>query len=100
VATSDDPRLVDVAARHALADELHVVDAAGRVAAGGDAALAIVDALPGGWALRPWSALPPFRSLVRLGYAVIAHNRRTIGRRLGLELVCEAPATGRAREGR
>lgn len=99
-ASRGDPRLVDVAATHALADVLHVADAAGRVAAGGDAALAIVDALPGGWLLRPWSALAPFRSLVRVGYAAVARNRRAIGRRLGLELVCETPATVRAREGR
>lgn len=98
-AASGDPRLVDVAATHALADELHVVDAAGRVATGGDAALAIVDALPGGWVLRPWSALAPFRSLVRAGYAAIARNRRAIGRWLGLELICDVPATGRAMEG-
>lgn len=88
-----------MAATHALADQLHVVDAAGRVATGGDAALAIVDALPGGWILRPWSVLPPFRSLVRVGYAGIARHRRTIGRWLGLELVCDVPATGRARKG-
>jgi predicted DCC family thiol-disulfide oxidoreductase YuxK len=93
-ARSRDPRLVEAATVYALEDELHVVDAAGRVAAGGDAALAIIDALPGGRALRPWAALPPFRALARLAYAWVAGHRRTIGRRLGLELECELPGTG------
>ncbi len=93
-ARSRDPHLVEVAAAYALEDELHVVDEAGRVATGGDAALAIIDALPGGRALRPWAALPPFRALARLAYARVARNRRAIGRRLGLELACEAPANG------
>ncbi len=54
----------------------------------------------GGWVLRPWSVLASFRSLVRAGYAGIARNRRAIGRWLGLELVCDIPATGGASEGR
>jgi hypothetical protein len=58
------------------------------VAAGGDAALAIIDALPGGRALRPWAALPPVRALARLAYGWVARHRRAIGRRLGLELGC------------
>ena len=90
-ARSRDPRLAGVAAAYALEDELHVVDEAGRVAAGGDAALAIIDALPGGRVLRPWAALPPFRALARLGYRWVAGHRRAIGRRLGLELACEMP---------
>lgn len=93
-ARSRDRRLVGVAADYALEDELHVVDEAGRVAAGGDAALAIIDALPGGRLLRPWAALPPVRALVRLAYAWVARHRRAIGRRLGLELECQVPATG------
>ncbi len=64
-ARSQEPRLAAAAVGHALADELHVVDLDGRVAAGGDAVLAIVDRLPGGVVLRPWAALPSFRWLVR-----------------------------------
>jgi len=86
---SDDPRLAAVARSYLLADELHVVDPAGRVAAGGDAALAIVDALPGGWLLRPWAALATFRALVDVGYQWVASHRTAIGRWLGLELACE-----------
>jgi predicted DCC family thiol-disulfide oxidoreductase YuxK len=93
-ARSRDPRLVEIAAVYALEDELHVVDEAGRVATGGDAALAIIDALPGGRSLRLWAALPPCRALARLAYATVARHRRAIGRRLGLELDCEVPGTG------
>ncbi|MGZ8501968.1 MAG: thiol-disulfide oxidoreductase DCC family protein [Candidatus Limnocylindrales bacterium] len=91
VSGSGDQRLLAVAARYALRDELHAVDEAGSVAAGGDAALAIIDALPGGWLLRPWAALPAVRRAVRLAYDGIAQNRRRIGGWLGLELVCELP---------
>ena len=90
-ATSRDPRLVGVAAVHALEDRLHVVDEAGHVAAGGDAALAIADALPGGWLLRPWAAVAPLRRLVALGYAWVAGHRRLVGSWLGVELNCEVP---------
>jgi predicted DCC family thiol-disulfide oxidoreductase YuxK len=89
-AASDDPRLAEVAARYALADELHVVDPAGRVASGGEAALAIIDALPGGCLLRPWAAFGPFRLVVSVGYRWVAGHRRQIGRWLGLELICPA----------
>lgn len=88
---SGDERLSAVAARYVLRDELHAVDEAGSVAAGGDAALAIIDALPGGWLLRPWAALPAVRWAVRLAYDGVARNRRRIGEWLGLELVCELP---------
>jgi predicted DCC family thiol-disulfide oxidoreductase YuxK len=93
-ARSGEPRLAAAARRHALAEELHVVDAVGRVAAGGDALLAIVDRLPGGVVLRPWAALSPFRGLTRAAYRVIARNRDRIGRWSGLELACpsQSPA--------
>lgn len=98
---SADPYLVEAARSRLLADELHVVDSAGRVAAGGDAALAIIDVLPGGFVLRPWAALAPFRWIVRLGYGVFARNRGRIGRWLGLDLVCRpgilSPERGRTR---
>ena len=95
-AAGSDPRLSDVARRYLLEDELHVVDERGHVATGGDAALAIVDALPGGQILRPWAMLPPFRDLARIGYDWVARNRNAIGRCLGLELVCAVPAVARS----
>jgi predicted DCC family thiol-disulfide oxidoreductase YuxK len=88
-AGSRDPRLVGVAAVYALEDQLHVVDEAGHVAAGGDAALAIVDALPGGWLLRPWAAIAPLRRVVSLAYGWVAGHRRQVGAWLGVELSCE-----------
>jgi predicted DCC family thiol-disulfide oxidoreductase YuxK len=87
-AGGEDRRLAEVAVRYALADELHVVDSAGRVASGGAAALAIIDALPGGRLLRPWAAFGPFRRLVSIGYRWIARHRRQIGRWLRIELDC------------
>ena len=91
-----DARLADVAGRYVLADELHVVDERGEVASGGDAALAIIDALPGGWVLRPWAMLPPFRALTRIAYRLVAGNRAALGRWLGLELACEVPSISTA----
>ncbi len=91
-----DPRLAGVAGRYLLEDELHVVDERGRVASGGDAALAIIDALPGGRILRPWALLPMFRAVARFGYGLIARNRGRIGRWLGLDLVCATPSAGSA----
>jgi predicted DCC family thiol-disulfide oxidoreductase YuxK len=69
-----------------LADTLHVVDeATGRVARGGDAALAIASELPGGGIVRLLRLVAPFRWVVGRLYDVVARNRHRIGRRLGLE---------------
>ena len=87
-----DPQWIRAVAGYALADELHIVDPDGRAASGGDAVLAIVDALPGGRLLRPWAAIPFVRSLVRLAYRGVASNRAAIGRWVGLELVCDTSA--------
>ncbi len=87
-----DPRLLEVVVGYALADELHVVDPGGRTATGGDAVLAIVDALPAGRLLRPWAAVPLVRSLVRLAYSGVASNRTAIGRWAGLEPACHGSA--------
>ena len=89
-------RLSEVVVGYALADELHVVDLAGRVATGGEAALAILDGLPGGRLLRPWAAVPLVRWLVGSGYGWVATNRASIGRWFGLELACGASVDGRA----
>ncbi len=85
-ATSGRPRLVDAARERPLLEALHVVDeASGRVLAGGDAALAIAAALPGGRVVRPLAAIPPLRWSVGLGYGLVARNRHRIGRWLRLE---------------
>ena len=64
---------------------LHVVDeTTGDYHVGGEAALAIVDQLPGGWLLRPWRAAHPWRAIVGTLYEAVAANRHAIGHALGL----------------
>ncbi|HET7703535.1 MAG TPA: DUF393 domain-containing protein [Candidatus Limnocylindrales bacterium] len=76
-----------------LTAALHVVDAGtGFVRAGGDGALAIAAALPGGRVARALAAVPPFRWVVGVGYGLVARHRHRIGRWLRLEgPVCEVP---------
>jgi predicted DCC family thiol-disulfide oxidoreductase YuxK len=85
-AVSERPEVADTARNHPVLAELHVLDeATGRVDAGGDAALAIAAALPGGWLVRPIRRIAPVRWIVGALYDFVANNRHTIGRRLGLE---------------
>lgn len=92
-AGSDRPVLERVAADHALHAELHVVnEATGVVRSGGRAFLTILAALPGGRVPAALVGLPPFAWAVGLGYALVARNRRAIGRALRLEQICEVPA--------
>ena len=74
------PDLAAISRRYALIDELHVVTPDGRVAAGGDAALHILDVLPGGWLLRPWARLGVVRTAVGIVYRAVADRRHRIGR--------------------
>jgi predicted DCC family thiol-disulfide oxidoreductase YuxK len=84
-AASGRPALERAASHLPLDDALHVVDeATGRVWSAGDASLAIVDALPGGWLLRPWRNVSPWRAVIGAGYDLVARNRHTIGHHLGL----------------
>ncbi|HEX7491855.1 MAG TPA: DUF393 domain-containing protein [Candidatus Limnocylindrales bacterium] len=83
--TSGRPILVDLAAQGHLQDSVHVVDeASGRVVSGGHAALAIIDALPGGWLFRPWAALPPTAAAADLVYRVASRHRDRISWLTGL----------------
>ncbi len=85
-ATSGRAALERAARDRPLADALHVIDErSGRVDAGGDAVLAIAAVLPGGGAIRPLAAIPPFRWALGVGYHLVAQNRHRIGRWLGLE---------------
>ncbi|HET7029100.1 MAG TPA: DUF393 domain-containing protein [Candidatus Limnocylindrales bacterium] len=86
------PALASMAAR-SLTAALHVLDErTGEVRAGGDAALAIAAALPGGALARPVAAIPPARWLVGVLYEAVARNRHRIGRWLDLEgPVCDVP---------
>ena len=92
-AVSGRPALEDAARTYPLLDELHVLDeSTGRVDAGGDAALAIAAALPGGRLVGPFRLIPPVRWIVGAAYALVARNRHRIGRRLGLEgPACDIP---------
>jgi predicted DCC family thiol-disulfide oxidoreductase YuxK len=96
-ASSGRPALEQAAADLPLLDALHVVDERyGIAVAGGRAMLAILDALPGGWFFRPWAALPFVPPLVEGTYRVVARNRHTIGRWLGLDAsTCVAPPVRR-----
>jgi predicted DCC family thiol-disulfide oxidoreductase YuxK len=92
-AESGRPAIEETAQAHPLLDELHVLDeSTGRVDAGGDAALAILAALPGGRVVGPLRQIPPVRWIVGAAYSLVARNRHLIGRRLGLEgPACDTP---------
>lgn len=86
------PILERIAATHDLHAELHVVDeASGRVRSGGAALAEILGRLPRG----RWPAAllrrAPLAWLLGLGYALVARNRRAIGRALRLEGSCRVP---------
>ena len=68
-----------------LGDAIHVVDeSTGRVVSGGHAALAILDALPGGWLLRPWAALPPTAVAADVVYRVAVRHRDRLAWLVGM----------------
>ena len=84
-ASSGRPLLERLAAEGHLPDAIHVVDeTSGRVVSGGHAALAILDALPGGWLLRPWAALPPTAQAVDVVYRVAARHRDRLAWLMGM----------------
>ena len=84
-ATCGRPLLERLAAEGNLGDDVHVVDeTAGRVVSGGHAALAILDALPGGWLLRPWAALPPTAAAADVVYRVAVRHRDRLAWLVGM----------------
>jgi predicted DCC family thiol-disulfide oxidoreductase YuxK len=92
-AASDRPGIAAAARDLPLSSLLHVVDeATGEVRVGGDAALAIAGALPGGLVVRVLARIPPFRWIVGAAYGLVARHRRRIGRWLRLEgPACDVP---------
>jgi predicted DCC family thiol-disulfide oxidoreductase YuxK len=92
-ASSGRPGLAEAVRGLPLSAALHVLDeSTGEIRAGGDAALAIGAALPGGRVVRVLGAIAPIRWAIGLGYALIARNRRRIGRWLRLEgPACDLP---------
>jgi predicted DCC family thiol-disulfide oxidoreductase YuxK len=88
------PRVEALAAEGHLAEAVHVIDeSTGRVVSGGHAALAIIDALPGGWLLRPWAALPPTAAAADIVYRVAARHRDRVAWLTGMrnEVSCPVP---------
>ncbi|MGA2513501.1 MAG: DUF393 domain-containing protein [Candidatus Limnocylindrales bacterium] len=84
-AASGRPQLERLAAEGHLGDAVHVLDeSSGRVVSGGGAALAILDALPGGWLLRPWAALPPTAAAADVVYRVATRHRDRLAWLMGL----------------
>jgi len=84
-ATSGRPLLERLAAEGGLGDAVHVVDeTTGRVVSGGHAALAILDALPGGWLLRPWAGLPPTAAAADVVYRVAVRHRDRLAWLMGM----------------
>jgi predicted DCC family thiol-disulfide oxidoreductase YuxK len=92
-ATSGRAALATAARDLPLSAALHVVDEdRGSVQAGGDAALTILGALPGGRVARALGAIAPVRWIVAVGYGLVARNRHRIGRWLRLEgPACDLP---------
>lgn len=76
----DRPDLATVAATYRLADSIHVVREDGTVEARGQAMLAILDALPGAWLVRPWTKLPGVARLADALYDPMATHRHALGR--------------------
>jgi predicted DCC family thiol-disulfide oxidoreductase YuxK len=101
-ASSGRPLLERLAAGGHLPDAIHVVDeSTGRVVSGGHAALAILDALPGGWLLRPWASLPPTAQAVDVVYRVAARHRDRLAWLMGMrdEVSCPVRPTTSPGEG-
>lgn len=63
-----------------LLDTIHVRRSDGRISAGGQAVLEILDALPLGWLFRPWAVLPGFGRALDAGYGAVARRRGTLSR--------------------
>ena len=91
--SSGRPVLEHLAAEGHLEDELHVVDeSTGRVVAGGHAALAILDALPGGWLLRPWASLASTAAAADVVFRVATRHRDRLAWLVGMRDDVSCPA--------
>ncbi len=91
-ATSGRPILERLATEGHLADAIHVVnESTGQVVTGGHAALALLDALPGGWLLRPWAALPPTALAADAVYRVASRHRDCLAWLMGMRNEVSCP---------
>jgi predicted DCC family thiol-disulfide oxidoreductase YuxK len=86
-----------------LAGEIHVVRPDGSVHGAGEAMFEIIDALPGGWLLRPWMMLPGARFVADFGYDLVADRRGWLGDLIPYEAHgeprCDLPHHGSANAG-
>jgi predicted DCC family thiol-disulfide oxidoreductase YuxK len=99
-AGSGRPLLEKLAADGNLADAVHVVDeSTGRVVSGGHAALAILDALPGGWLLRPWASLPQAAVAADVAYRVAVRHRDRLAWLMGMRDEVSCPVGPAAQPG-
>ncbi len=96
-ASSGRPALEQLAAGDRFRESIQVVDeSTGRVSSGGQAALALLEALPGGWLLRPWTALPPAGPVADTVYRVASRHRNRLAWLMGLrdEVACPLQSGG------
>lgn len=78
----DRPELAALARTRDLATVIHALRPDGDARDGGGAMLEILDALPGGWLLRPWALLPGVERVVDWGYRLVADRRGQISQLL------------------
>ena len=91
-AASGRPILVRLAADGHLADAIHVVDeSTGEVVSGGHAALALIEALPGGWLFRPWASLPSTTLAADVVYRVASRHRDGLAWLMGMRNEVSCP---------
>jgi len=96
-ASSGRPALEQLAAGDRFRESIQVMDeSTGRVSSGGQAALALLEALPGGWLLRPWTALPPAGPVADTVYRVASRHRNRLAWLMGLrdEVACPLQSGG------
>jgi predicted DCC family thiol-disulfide oxidoreductase YuxK len=94
---SADPAVREVAITRPLAQALHVVDReTGHVEVGGRAVLTLLDALPGGPLLRPWTALPATTAIAEVAYGVVSDRRQDLGWAVGVRHEVACPVHGEA----
>jgi predicted DCC family thiol-disulfide oxidoreductase YuxK len=91
-AGSGRPILERLATEGHLDDEIHVVnEATGEVVCGGHAALALLDALPGGWLLRPWASMPHTAAAADVVYRVASRHRDRLAWLMGMRNEVSCP---------
>jgi predicted DCC family thiol-disulfide oxidoreductase YuxK len=92
--------LREMAHDYPLIETIHTRREDGRVSAGGQAVLEILDALPVGWLFRPWAVLPGFATALDAGYDAVARRRGVLSRLVrrlgGPPATCDLHDTPRA----